>query len=477
MFWRICAASFILVASLGTSARAAGEPPGKPAVDSQYRLQPGDELAVSVLPREEYGSTGTILPGGSLHLKIVGAVQAAGLTVPQLEERLHQEFLKVLKRPRVAVAVVKLGRPPQVTVSGAVTKGGALPHESGLRVSKALDLAGGPTPEADLTRVTVARGDLRRMVVNLADPASGADNTRNLLLEAGDSVFVPLVHRITVTVTGAVKTPGPVPDARPELRAHQAIGLAGGALAEADLRSVTINHADLTRTVIDLSTAERLADPAHNQVLRDGDAIHVELLFRPGVVWIGGEVTNPASYELKAGMTLDDLILAAGKVTLVADLERIELLRAGEPRRQINLTAAREQGASGRVALAPGDAINVPRRADVVNVIGAIEHPGARPLTAGQTIQQFFTEGQPETLAALDDARVDLKGVQLIRRGEATRQVDLRAVLKNAKHKQNYELKSGDVLFLPSRDRDKKKPGTADYLRALPFVGGLFGLL
>ncbi|MFN3652470.1 MAG: SLBB domain-containing protein [Armatimonadota bacterium] len=445
----------------------------------QYRLQPGDEIAVSVLPRTEYGSTGTVLPDGTVQLKNLGQTRVVGMTVSELEKHITRELEKVLKRPRVSVAVVKLGRPPllpQITVSGGVQKPGPLPLETGLRLRKALDLAGGPLPTADLSRVSVLRKDLSRKVIDLVEAGSVEDDRRNLLLEDGDSIEVPLQATLRITVTGAVQKPGPLTEGERGLRAHQALGLAGGALPDADLASVTITHADLTRTVVDLSDLERLADLAHNPVLRDGDAVHVALKYRTGFIWIAGEVLNPASYPYKPEMTLDDLIVAAGKLTLMADVRRIELKRPGVAPRTVDLVALREDGAAGKVLLAPGDSVHVPRQADAVFLIGAVPVPGPRPLAEGQTIQEFFTAGQTETLAALDDSKVDLKGAQLIRRGQPTRSVDLKAVLKNESHKQNYRLQSGDVLFLPAKNLNDRKPTTTDYLRALPFVGGLFGL-
>src|SRR4051794_12786266 len=54
-----------------------------------YRVQPGDEVAVAVQPVPDLGSTAAVSPDGTLYLKEVGPVQAAGVTVAELQERIR----------------------------------------------------------------------------------------------------------------------------------------------------------------------------------------------------------------------------------------------------------------------------------------------------------------------------------------------------------------------------------------------------
>jgi protein involved in polysaccharide export with SLBB domain len=249
--------------------------------------------------------------------------------------------------------------------------------------------------------------------------------------------------------------------------------MAGGALKEADLTKVSVVRDDLTRIIVDLSTPERQTDAGHNLLLRNGDSIEVPLLFKGGFVSVSGEVAKAGSYPLVPGMTVEDLIIAAEKMTLVADLERLELVRATGAKETINLPERLQKGASGRVVLAAGDQLIVPRAASMVILVGAVPTPGPRPLKPGQSVRDFFTTGQPETLASLDDDKIDLSSVQLLRPGKAAQKINLKAVLKGEKRAANVALQTGDVLFLPAR-REPNKSGL-DYLRALPFIGSLVG--
>lgn len=380
-----------------TPVAAAEEKPVAP-----YRLRAGDEVAVSVLPRKEFDSAGVILPDGMLYLRHVGGLKAEGLTLPELSKRIYEILNVKLVEPRVLATLTRsapLAEKDQkvlgsITIVGAVQQKGPLELKDGLRVRKAIDLAGGTTPDADLKQVLIV-------------------------------------------------------------------------------------HNDLTQTIVDLSTVERLSDPAHNRVLKDGDSIEIRALPPMAAVEpltprvrISGQVVNPGQFDLKNGMTIEDLILAAGKLTPMAKLEEVQLQRNGGEVETIDLKARQNLGLKGKVLLQAGDEVFIPEHKDVVLLIGAITDPGPKALQPGQTVRQFFLDGKADVAAALNPATVNLKGAQLIRRGEEPVKLDLDVILKREKDPKNVTLRAGDVLFLPPKEQ--KRPG--GILQALQGLGPL-GLL
>lgn len=471
---------FLTIGLLVTLALLAGTPKAqaqekKP--NAAYLLQPGDEISIKVFPRDEYSSTGIIPPDGEFPIRNVGGIKAAGLTTTQLADMAKKALESILKNPRVTVTLVKLGMPgvgPRVTVIGAVSKPGALPLDEGLRLLKAIELAGGSTLDADLTRVLVRHVDLKQQVLDLSDSGRASDPKVNQLLRDGDSIEVPSKLKLRITVSGAVTKPGALDALEPGVRVNKALDLAGGAMKEADLTKISIVRDDLSRTIVDLSTPERLSDPGHNVILRNGDSIEVPLAFKGGFVSISGEVAKAGSYPLTPGMSLEDLIIAAGKMSLIADIEKIEVAHATGGKDTVNLPERLDKGADGRVLLQPGDQVSIPRAPAMVILIGAVPNPGPRPLKPGQTLKDFFTSSQPETLAALDDSKVDLGKAQLIRKDEPTRKINLNEVLKSNKKDKQIELKTGDIVFLPAR-KEPNRP-FVDYLRGLPFVGSFVNL-
>src|SRR5688572_6716455 len=83
-----------------SGARAAGD----------YRLAPGDVIEATVTPQRTFDRTVTIQPDGKISYPLVGTLQAAGLTVAQLSERLRKALDRDLVGPRVTVSLKEMQR-------------------------------------------------------------------------------------------------------------------------------------------------------------------------------------------------------------------------------------------------------------------------------------------------------------------------------------------------------------------------------
>jgi polysaccharide export outer membrane protein len=382
-------------------------PAAKPAPAELYKLRTGDEISITVNPQKEYDCTGTVLPDGRLYLRTVGggAIKALGMSLPELEETLTKKLAMDLVAPEVRVTLLRIApepmekpvepaKPGKITLVGAIGKSGPMELEPGLRLRKALDLAGGASKEADLSRVSII-------------------------------------------------------------------------------------HPDLTRTIVDISTPERVLNPAHNLILRDGDSVDVPSLppapaTVANPVRVAGQIANPGQFELKQGMTLEDLILLAGRPTILADLSHVELRRTGQQPKVVNLFEQREQGLNGTLKLEPGDEVFLPEFKDTLLLIGALTTPGARPVKAGTPIREFFLS--PDQAAIINPTNQDLDKVRVIRRGQKEPfTVDLDGVLKKPNRKDNITLQPGDVIFISPRDQNQQGGLLGNLGRFLP-AGWLFGL-
>jgi hypothetical protein len=165
-------------------------------------------------------------------------------------------------------------------------------------------------------------------------------------------------------------------------------------------------------------------------------------------VSIEGAVVSPGTFELKPGWGLDDLILAAGHMTVLADVGRIELQRKGMAPQTIDLKTRLVPG-EPRFVLAPGDRIVVPEQRDRILLVG-VPGGGYRPIVPGQKVSEFFTNS--ENASFLDTTRVDLTKTELSRIGTPSVRINLKKILKNPRDKQNVPLASGDVIWLQSRE-------------------------
>lgn len=154
--------SFIAVACSSSPEKPVSQPPAKArpgqsvSLDSAvYKLASGDFVKVDVLGEPELTLKVLIDPAGAINYPFLGRVQAAGLTVGQLEQRIYTGLKSgFLVNPDVRVAVAEY-RP--IYVSGQVRQAGAYPYTLGLTVDKALTLAGGMTTFGSVNRIYLQR--------------------------------------------------------------------------------------------------------------------------------------------------------------------------------------------------------------------------------------------------------------------------------------------------------------------------------
>src|SRR5262249_13177921 len=120
----------------------------KPAPD--YVLGPGDAMDVSVTSHPGYDRSVTIQPDGKIFYPGVGEVTAAGLTVPQLREKLLAGLERTLNHPDLTISLRDIrSAVNRVSVLGAVRAPSVLDLKPHWRLTEALAAAGGPAGNAD----------------------------------------------------------------------------------------------------------------------------------------------------------------------------------------------------------------------------------------------------------------------------------------------------------------------------------------
>ena len=110
----------------------------------EYRIGPSDLLAITVFQVEDLDREVRVNNAGQVSLPLIGAVDAAGQTVDELETRIAQRYAdRYLQDPQVSVFVKEFAS-QRVTVGGAVEKPGIYPMTSSqLTLLQALALAEG----------------------------------------------------------------------------------------------------------------------------------------------------------------------------------------------------------------------------------------------------------------------------------------------------------------------------------------------
>ena len=174
-----CLAAFAL---LGACSSPLGSlPPVSAASASEYRLQPGDELLVTIQDVAQADRSYIIDSGGTISLPLLQEVKVAGLSVREVENRIAEGFRarELLKNPIISVQPGAL-RP--FYVIGEVNSPGEINYRQGMTVLSAISAAGGYTYRAQEGQVEVVR------TVNGQEVRSKA--SEDTLIQPGDRIRV-----------------------------------------------------------------------------------------------------------------------------------------------------------------------------------------------------------------------------------------------------------------------------------------------
>ena len=240
--------------------------------DGAYRLAVGDELLIESVADEDL-TRGTlekglqIQPDGTISLRLIGQIHAAGQTVEQLRSLLEESYKEFYPKPSIDVTPVNTGA-------------------AALRVREAISGAGGFDPQSVTQTITPA-GEVRlprigsvqaqgltldelKQEINLRyDSAVGG-------LEVEPSLQSQAPHYFFVL--GEVREPGRYNMDTPTT-VLGAIAMAGGKTVGANLRQVVIfrrgDDWELISTLMDLRGAMlgRTSHPNDEVWVRDGDVI------------------------------------------------------------------------------------------------------------------------------------------------------------------------------------------------------------
>jgi polysaccharide export outer membrane protein len=258
-------------------------------------------------------------------------------------------------------------------------------------VTEALEIAGGINPLADIQKIQIRRltksGAIQTVDLDLKQLLLSGDLQQDLILQNGDTVFVPTVtdvnlaavsqlrttsfapeqtQPLNITIIGEVFRPGPytvtgtartgeagVPggtggDSSVPPTVTRAIQVAGGIKPLANVRQIEIRRRigdGSERTLaVDLWKLLREGDSSQDTVLQDGDTIFVPQAtaqtledsaeiaaasFSPDTieVQVVGEVNRPGIVQIPPNTPLNQAIFSAGGFTNRAEDDSVELIR------------------------------------------------------------------------------------------------------------------------------------------------------
>jgi polysaccharide export outer membrane protein len=317
---------------------------------------------------------------------------------------------------------------PTITVDGEVRRPAIYEVKRESTLGDVVGLAGGLTPEADVSKASLTRINESRervvLSVNVADTAKTSPGVRN-----GDVLRVSRLKPTLdsgVVVDGFVHSPATFAF-REGLRLSDVIRSVDDLKANADIHYLIIRrevppNREISVVSADLGAALANRGSAADVLLMPRDRITVfdlesgrDRIIRPlmnelrtqasfskptEVVSIEGKVNVPGEYPLEPGMRLSDLMRAGGNLRDSAYAQTAELTRYrvvnGESRRteliHVDLAAVMRGDAAADMLLQPFDSLSIKEvpewgAQEHVTLTGEVRFPGRYSIRRGETLK------------------------------------------------------------------------------------------
>jgi len=196
----ITACIFCIQATAQESSRK-GTPPNtqtKPSpasapVDEEYIIGAEDQLDISVFDEPKFDVKQTVRPDGKIGVKLLGDVQAAGLTTKQVEMLIAEGLKPAVLNARVTVIVLDIHSKFVTIMGNGVAKTGSYPIGGPMRVVDLLARAG-LNDFAKKNEIVIFRPTGNASFTKFPfdyDAFAKGNYLLNILLRSGDTVIVP----------------------------------------------------------------------------------------------------------------------------------------------------------------------------------------------------------------------------------------------------------------------------------------------
>ncbi|MEW6608868.1 MAG: polysaccharide biosynthesis/export family protein [bacterium] len=164
-------------------------------IENVYTIGASDILEIFVSEDPDLRKAVTVTPDGKIYFPIVGNIDVIGMTPTELSKKIANDLSKkdYLVNPTVTVAVVQINS-KKFSIIGEVVKPGVFSVNEEITLLKAIALAGGFTPFADLRKITVLRKkDVKydRIKIDVTEIIKKGKLQKNIGICPEDIIIVP----------------------------------------------------------------------------------------------------------------------------------------------------------------------------------------------------------------------------------------------------------------------------------------------
>ncbi|OIP46940.1 MAG: sugar ABC transporter substrate-binding protein [Deltaproteobacteria bacterium CG23_combo_of_CG06-09_8_20_14_all_60_8] len=159
----------------------------------EYTIGLGDAIEVHIWKEPELSRPVTVRLDGRISLPLLGDLEAAGKTFPNLTAELEKRYSKIIAEPAVTV-MLQESRSRRYYILGQVTNAGEFPLDTPITVLQAIARSGGFREWAKTDNIAVIRrANNQEKILKFDYDAlvKGKDVTQNLAIAPGDTIVVP----------------------------------------------------------------------------------------------------------------------------------------------------------------------------------------------------------------------------------------------------------------------------------------------
>ena len=150
-----------------------------------YILKPLDEIEINVLGQPEMSRKFTVGPDGKITFPLIGEVEVKGRTLSEVASLLKEKLKIYIPITDITVNLAT-SKSVSVYIFGEVKSPGEYKFSEQPTLIKLLAAAGGPTQNANLSKIEIIKSDKTKIMVNLKKDW----NEGNFTLSYGDTVFI-----------------------------------------------------------------------------------------------------------------------------------------------------------------------------------------------------------------------------------------------------------------------------------------------
>lgn len=373
-------------------------------VSADYVIGPGDRVVVNLWGSIEGTYELEVNRSGDIVIPTVGNVRVWGVPYGQLPELIMTRLSQDYKDFNLNVTMGKL-RIMKVFVVGEVEAPGDYNLSSLATVINALSAAGGPRKTGSLRNIVIRRGGKIVDTVDLYDFFLKGDKSRDIRLQPGDTIFVPVIGRVA-GIAGNVKRPA-IYELRDEKNLKELMALAEGVLPTGYLQRIQLSRIDAhqQKVVSDVNLDPKGADAALAKTMEDIPIKDMDIVRIFNIdtklrnhVRLEGHVLRPGDVAFKQGMRISDLVKKEELLSEYFD-SSAQVTRLYPPDDRpgiffVDLAKALDGDPSNNVELKEFDSVKVFSRREMkeipmVVVNGDVQNPGEYQLFAGMTVKDL----------------------------------------------------------------------------------------